>query len=184
MKKQIKIQNQEIAYTLKVSKRARRMRLAIYNDGSLVVTKPYGLPNIFVNSFLRKKANWVLSKIEYFKQFKGMRIVKNNKAHYLKHKEEARHFIENKVREINQYYKFDYKRISIRKQATRWGSCSKKGNLSFNYKLLFLPSKVAEYVMVHEICHLKEMNHSVRFWNLVARTVPEFKEIRKELRQS
>lgn len=183
MEKQIKIQNQEIDYTLKTSKRARRMRLAIYNDGSLVVTKPYGLPNIFVNFFLRNKANWVLSKIEYFKRFKRVVVVRNKREHYLEHKEEARRFIKDKVKELNQYYKFNYHRISVRNQATRWGSCSKKGNLNFNYKLLFLSKQVAQYVIVHEICHLKEMNHSARFWDLVAQTVPSFKEMRRELKK-
>ena len=167
MKKQLKIQNEEIDYILRTSKSAKRMRLTIYKDGSLVVTKPYGLPNIFVNSFLRNKAAWVLSKIEHFKRFKRIKNVKNDKAHYLKHKE-ARSFIESKIREINQYYKFDYKRISIRNQATRWSSCSQNGNLSFNCRLLFLPQKIVEYVVAHEICHLKEMNHSAGFWKLVS----------------
>jgi len=184
MKKQIKIQNEEIDYVLRTNKRAKRMRLVIYKDGSLVVTKPYRLPNIFVNSFLRNKANWVLSKIEHFKRFKRIKIVKNDKVHYLKRKEEARRFIENEVREINQYYKFDYKRISIRNQATRWGSCSQNGNLSFNYRLLFLPQKIAEYVIVHEICHLKEMNHSAGFWKLVSQRVPDYKNIKSQLKKN
>ena len=183
MNKQIKINNQEIDYTLKISKRAKRLRMSIHPGGSLVITKPYGLPLMFVNSFIRNKAGWILIKMEYFKQFKGTKNIKNSKAHYLKYKEEARSFIVKKVKEINQYYNFNYNKISIRNQATRWGSCSQNGNLNFNYKLLFLPTKVAEYVITHEICHLKEMNHSSRFWKLVVQTIPNYKEIRKELKK-
>jgi len=182
MNKQITINNQKIDYTLKISKRAKRLRVSVHLDGSLVITKPYGLPSIFVNSFLRDKAGWILTKIEYFKQFKGIKSVKNSKADYLKYKEEARSFIENKAKEVNQYYNFNYHRISIRNQTTRWGSCSQSGNLNFNYKLLFLPTNVAKYVITHEICHLKEMNHSSRFWKLVSLTIPGYKEIRKQLK--
>ena len=183
MNKKIKINNQEIDYTLKISKRAKRLRMSIHPDGSLVITKPYGLPSFFINSFLRVKAAWVLSKLEYFKKFKNVNNVKNSKEDYLKYKEEARSFIENKIKERNKYYRFKYNRISIRNQRTRWGSCSQNGNLNFNYKLLFLPTKTAEYIITHEICHLKEMNHSSRFWDLVIQKIPDYKKIRKELKR-
>ncbi len=175
--------NQKIYYTLKVSKRAKRIRLAMYSDGSLVVTKPYGLPGFFINSFLHNKTNWILSKLAHFHKNASVNIVQKNKAHYLKHRGQARHFIEQTVREINEFYKFDYKRISIRNQTTRWGSCSQHGNLNFNYKLLFMPKEAATYVITHELCHLKEMNHSPRFWALVARTIPNFKAVRTGLKK-
>ncbi|XOU94052.1 MAG: M48 family metallopeptidase [Candidatus Kerfeldbacteria bacterium] len=183
MNKQIIINDQEIDYTLKISKRSKRLRMSVHPDGSLVITKPYGLPSMFVNSFLRDKAGWILIKIEYFKQFKGTKSIKNSKVDYQKYKEEARNFIETKTRDINKHYNYNYNRISIRNQTTRWGSCSQNGNLNFNYKLLFLPVHIAEYVITHEICHLKEMNHSYRFWNLVSQTISNYKELRKELKK-
>jgi len=73
-------------------------------------------------------------------------------------------------------------KIAIRNQRSRWGSCSKKGNLNFNYKLVFLPPEVRDYVIVHELCHIKEFNHAKPFWALVAETVPEYKALRKQLR--
>ncbi len=101
--------------------------------------------------------------------------------HYRAHRDEARAFVHDRVHYWNQHYGFEYKRISIRNQRTCWGSCSELKNLNFSYKLLFLPQHLADYVIVHELCHLAELNHSPRFWRLVAHTQPEYKQLRKEL---
>ncbi|PID51680.1 MAG: metal-dependent hydrolase, partial [Candidatus Moraniibacteriota bacterium] len=71
----------------------------------------------------------------------------------------------------------------IRNQKTRWGSCGSNGNLHFNCQLLCVRDALIDYVVVHELCHLKEMNHSPRFWDLVAQTMPDYKTLRKELRR-
>lgn len=76
-----------------------------------------------------------------------------------------------------------YKRISIRGQKTRWGSCSRKKNLSFNWRLLMAPEPVIDYVIIHELTHLKEMNHSKRFWELVAQRCPRWREYKQWLKK-
>lgn len=68
-----------------------------------------------------------------------------------------------------------YTSITVRDQKTRWGSCSSKGTLSFNYRLIFAPPAVLDYVVVHELCHLTQMNHSKAFWNMVERVMPDYK---------
>ena len=76
-----------------------------------------------------------------------------------------------------------YGRIAIKDQKTRWGSCSTKGNLNFNRRLAAAPSPVKDYVVIHELCHLIEMNHSKKFWNEVSRFCPDHKAHRKWLRE-
>ena len=76
-----------------------------------------------------------------------------------------------------------YSRITVRDQKTRWGSCSSTGTLSFNYRLMFAPPRVLDYVVIHELCHLTHMNHSREFWNLVASVMPEYKIHRNWLKE-
>ena len=78
-------------------------------------------------------------------------------------------------------YGIAYGRISIRKQKSRWGSCSSAGNLNFNYRLGFLPFELMDYIVVHELCHIKEYNHSQNFWDLVGQAYPNAKQLRKAL---
>jgi len=102
---------------------------------------------------------------------------------YSANKETARLLIHERVKHWSAFYGVKAGRIAIRNQKSRWGSCSKKGNLNFNYKLTFLPPEIRDYVIIHEICHLKEFNHGKKFWELVAETAPNFKELRKRLRK-
>ncbi|MBI4086596.1 M48 family metallopeptidase [Candidatus Kaiserbacteria bacterium] len=102
--------------------------------------------------------------------------------HYLAHKETARAFVHERLALHNAEYSFSYKRVFIKNQKSCWGSCSEKGNLNFNYKLLFLPPHIADYVIIHELCHLAELNHSPKFWSLVAQACPEYKACRKVLK--
>lgn len=103
--------------------------------------------------------------------------------HYLKNKDSAKNLLHTKITRFNEKYGLRLKRISVRNQKTRWGSCSSLGNLNFNYKIIYLPEKLADYVIVHELCHLKEFNHSQKFWRWVAEVIPDYKNLRKELRK-
>src|SRR5438105_4671667 len=90
---------------------------------------------------------------------------------YQKYKHAVLAMAKSQVIHFNQYYNFAINRIAVKNQKTRWGSCSKKGNLNFNYKIYLLPRHLADYVIVHELCHLGEFNHSPAFWKLVAKTI-------------
>lgn len=103
------------------------------------------------------------------------------RRHYLAHREAARILIHTKVEHWNHFYHYPIGQIRIKDVKTRWGSCSSLGNLNFNYKILFLPEHLQDYIVVHELCHLRQMNHGPNFWNLVAETIPEYKKCIAEL---
>ncbi len=107
---------------------------------------------------------------------------KRSREEYKKHHTQAREIALQKLAHWNQFYNFSYSKVFIRAQKTRWGSCSSKGNLNFNYRLVFLPVELQDYLIVHELCHLGEMNHSSRFWALVEKTIPDYRKLRKRLR--
>ncbi len=98
-------------------------------------------------------------------------------------KKTAKKSLIERVNYIAEKFNFQVGKISIRSQQTRWGSCSSKGNLSFNYNLLRFRKEVVDYVVIHELCHVKEMNHSEKFWNLVEKYCPDYKKLRKELKK-
>ncbi len=160
------------------------MRLAVYCDGSVVVTLPHNFQETVADRFIREKTKWLFSKINFFKQFKNAPVARYGRKDYLKHKDEAYLLAKEKVAYFNQFYGYKFNKINIKNQKTRWGSCSKKSNLNFNFKMLFLPERLRDYIIVHEFCHLKEFNHSRNFWSLVAKTFPQWPEIKKELKNS
>lgn len=182
MKKEIALLDKKIVYILKKSKRARRMRLAVYCDGSITVTTPFDLKESVAEKFIKEKTNWLFSKIAFFKQFEGRIISRYSRKDYLKYKDKAYKLVVLRVDYFNKILKLNFNKINIKNQKTCWGSCSKKGNLNFNYKIAFLPKQLSDYIIAHELCHLKEFNHSKRFWALVEKVMPNYLDIKKELR--
>ena len=120
----------------------------------------------------------------YFKRVRR-RVVKKKlpSKKYLEHKEKAREIAIDRLAYFNQHYKLKYNKIAIRNQKSRWGSCSSKGNLNFNYKIALLPSHLSDYVIVHELCHIGQFNHSQKFWDLVAETLPNPELLQAELKK-
>lgn len=102
---------------------------------------------------------------------------------YLKYKEVARELVARRLEYFNQHYKYKIGRVAIRNQRSRWGSCSSKGNLNFSYKIVFLPQELQDYIVVHELCHLGQFNHSQKFWDLVGETIPDYKKLLLKLRK-
>lgn len=184
MQKTIELHKKNIDYTLKVSKRAKRMRLAVYCDGSCVVTIPRALPQTIIEKFLIKNSQWILGKIDYFKSSKTSICKVDDKEDFLNHKDKALALAEKQIAHFNKTYGYTWNKITIKNQKTRWGSCSKRGNLNFNYKIALLPQKMADYIIVHELCHLGQFNHSQKFWNLVAKAMPDYLDIRNDLKKN
>lgn len=179
-------------YTLKKNRKSKGIRIIVHHDGRVVVTIPYRMPIRLAQAYVATKKDWIQERVESFLTEQKKReasgvlpkmTAKDKKLDFDRNKEKARKIITEKVELLNQHYGFEYKSIAIRNQKTRWGSCSKKGNLNFNYKIAFLPNKMLEYVVVHELCHLKEFNHGEKFWDLVAELAPDYREIRNEMKK-
>lgn len=173
----------KVKYTLKLNKRARRLRLAVYCDGAVVLTAPHSASESFINQFVARNTEWILKKLEHFRKFPRLMPVKTSRKNFARYKDEALALAQSRVEYFNKFYNFKFNKVNIRNQKTRWGSCSKKGNLNFNYKIALLPAREADYIIVHELAHLGEFNHSRNFWDLVAQTIPDYLEIRKELKR-
>jgi predicted metal-dependent hydrolase len=99
------------------------------------------------------------------------------------YRQQARTVFGERLATYNAVYGFTFGRVAIKEQKSRWGSCSRQGNLNFNWRLLLAPLPVLDYVVIHELCHLKELNHAARFWALVARACPDYAARRRWLRQ-
>lgn len=181
--KNIVLENEKIEYTVRKYRSAKRLRIAISCDGNCMVTLPWRMSMWDAEKFIQKNSEWVLEKMKAMKKIGcNNLLLHRDKKEYQKVKEYARDFVTKRLEKYKEFYGFEYKKIAIRNQKTRWGSCSRKGNLNFNYKIILLPERHADYIIVHELCHLKEFNHSKRFWNLVSQTIPEYKEIKKRLK--
>jgi len=140
-----------------------------------------------------------MSTVDFLKIFFGMRVVRRrrtvrrvrlsrmsrtqSKKQYAELKDDALVLVTQRLMHFNTQYSFTYKNVCIRNQVSRWGSCSSKGNLNFNYRIVLLPQKLSDYIIVHELCHLGQFNHSQKFWNLVGQTIPDYKEIKDELQK-
>ena len=160
------------------------MRIAVYCDGSVVAVHPINLTQPRILSIIENKIDWIKEKINFFNSRQNIGVSKGTKKDFLKNKSQAFELVKNRVEYFNQFYKFHYNKILIKNQKTRWGSCSAKKNLNFNYKIIFLPKELQDYLIVHELCHLKEFNHSKKFWGLVKLKITNLEQVSKALRKN
>lgn len=100
------------------------------------------------------------------------------------YRDQAKFYISNRVHELATHFGFQVGKITIRNQKTRWGSCSSKGNLNFNWRLMMAPPDAIDYLIIHELCHLREPNHSPRFWALVATYCPDYQYWKRWLKEN
>ena len=163
------------------STRAKRLSLTVYPEGRAILTIPPRTSQGMINRFLEDHRDWLKKQLDSAKDYSNCIFLPAGQRDYKRNKERARCFIKSCLEHHNKTYGLNYCRVAVKNLYASWGSCSSKKNLNFNYKLIHLPKHLAEYIIVHELCHLAEMNHSTRFWSLVAKTIPNHRKIRKEL---
>lgn len=165
-------------YTIIRSER-KTLAIQVNADATVTVRAPKRATLGAIRRALDEKSVWIekhLDRIRKQKQiddFQDIKPLSNARIRELTLK--AQTYIPQRVRHFCVSAGVDYGRITIRNQKTRWGSCSRNGNLSFNCLLMLMPPEVIDYVVVHELCHRKEMNHSKAFWEEVQKILPEYK---------
>ncbi len=155
---------------------ARRSLGLEIRQGNLIIRAPRGTPRSAVEDLIRKKQKWILEHLEKsrkrLEEAAGAGKLSAGEIQALA--EQACRVIPERVRYFAPLIGVKPGRITIRNQKTRWGSCSAGGNLNFNCLLMLAPPEVLDSVVVHELCHLKEMNHSKRFYAEVYRVYPDY----------
>ena len=165
--------------------RSARRTIAIQiKSGRVIVRAPLWMSKAEIERFVASKADWINKHLEVAKQRQSVSVQPFTAAEIQQLADAALQDIPQRVRKYAALIGVTVSRITIRNQKTRWGSCSSKGNLNFNCLLMLCPEEVRDYVVVHELCHRKELNHSTRFWNEVARVMPDYAQHRKWLKEN
>lgn len=174
----------EISYRLVKSNR-KRISLEI-NENGLTIRAPKWASNREINDFILKNEAWITKNLEKYnkrkQEYENIEKLTNEELQALADK--AMDYIPKRVAYYAEKIGVTYGRITIRNQKTRWGSCSSKGNLNFNCLLMLTPSEVIDSIVVHELCHRIEMNHSDRFYAEVLKAYPDYYKWNKWLKEN
>lgn len=161
----------------------KTLALEISRDGQLKVRAPYKVSREEIQNFVKSKESWIFKHLKRIEETKAEQPEPLSSEEIEKLVQKALQVLLEKVEHYARIIGVTYGRITIRNQKTRWGSCSSKGNLNFNCQLMRLPEELQDYVVVHELCHRKEMNHSSDFWKEVEYIMPDYQERRARLKQ-
>ena len=161
--------------------RSSRKTLAVQirADGTVIARAPLRMPKDRILCFLSEKASWIRMQQGRMQERENMRQqarIHLDAAQEKELRERAKSVLAQRTAYFARQIGVTYGRITVRDQKTRWGSCSQTGNLNFNFRLILAPPEVLDYVVVHELCHRRQMNHSTQFWQEVAQVLPDYRK--------
>lgn len=178
-----RIGKEEVLIPYELVRSARKtMAISVREDGTVVFRLPYRVTEAEALLFASDHKNWILRQHRKMMERKAEMPVYSPEEIRV-YKEKLRPVLLHRVDSYARQMRVTYGRITIRDQRTRWGSCSSKGNLNFNWRLAVLPEELRDYVIVHELAHRLEMNHSPQFWAQVEAILPDYKERRRRLKE-
>lgn len=167
-----------------IRSRRKSLVIEITADLKVVVRAPLKMPEKDINRILGEKSDWIT---KHLKEMEKRQKERENRAELSEQDirllmTKAKRVLPPRIERYAKEIGVNYGKVTIRMQKSRWGSCSSKGNLNFNCLLMNAPEEILDYVIVHELCHRKEMNHSKEFWAEVEKILPDYKERRKWLK--
>ena len=163
--------------------RARRYVVRVRDDGSVRVTIPRGGSKREARAFADSQRGWIekqRTRIEIERTIPRETMPPPIEREL---RLQARRVLPARLLELAQAHGLAVSRISVRNQRSRWGSCSRRGHICLNWRLVNMPAWVRDYVLIHELMHLRRLDHSNRFWMLVARACPAYQDARRWLRE-
>ena len=175
---------EHIELPCRIIRSARKsLSLQLKEDGSLLLRIPFSVKTADAMSFAKKNEAWILRHLGRLGSENSTKK-RYTEIEIQQYKKKLRPVLEHRVVYYAELMGVTYGRIAIRDQKTRWGSCSARGNLNFNWRLVLMPPEILDYVVVHELAHRLEMNHSSRFWTIVAQMLPDYAVRRKWLKEN
>lgn len=178
----LEIEELKIPVILERGKR-KTLSIQITQDVQLQIKAPMLMPEREIVRFINQRIFWIYKQAKRMQKDNELRVCRDDKE-IQELREKARVVLCERTEFFAKKLGVTYSKIRIGNQRTRWGSCSSKGTISYNWKLILMPTAVMDYVVVHELCHLIEMNHSPRFWNMVEQVMPNYKEYRRWIKEN
>ncbi len=183
---EIYIENQNEKLKVQVVRSGRKtIGLEVKQEGSIYARIPYRLSDRELVRFVKEHEGWILKKYLETRNTDAGKTVPAPPVTSLT-AADKKNIVEKIAKRVEYYCRImnvQVGRITIRNQKTRWGSCSSKGNVNFNYLLYYLPEELLDYVVVHELAHRRHMNHSPQFWEEVEKYCPDYRNRRKQLKE-
>lgn len=225
----VTLDGRRVGYTIRVSLKAKRLRISVTPGDGLVVVTPRGFDLSLLPGLLKTKESWILRHLEEADRSRVRQnplVLENGaqlpyrgglltlqvafatrdvaagrrdgilrvrlpvfSAETLRqvveawYRAEARRVITERVTALAARFGVAYGRIYIKNQKARWGSCSSRRNLNFNWRLIMAPPEIMDYILIHELTHLEQMNHSAQFWQLVAARCPDYRRCEAWLKE-
>ena len=168
-----------------IRSRRRTIALVIDREANLIVRAPHSAPEAIIRKFILQKMAWIKAKQEFFrKRASSVTQIKIDPQLIPEYKRKARGLIFDRVNYWSGITGWQPKKVRLSNARSRWGSCTVKGTIAINWRLVLAPIEIIDYIVVHELAHLVERNHSKRFWEKVRLHIPDYKGRKKWLKEN